>query len=442
MVNNVFYVEKFIYRVSHENYAPSEEEIRRVGETLGQPTKKLDAVLSRYKQVFGQYIVKRCSEIDSNTKVCIYTWNQKVPFKVFPASMHAFGTIILFKGEEPVELLAYPMPKALSYAKSPGLPREKYGDVVPREATVRIDGWQITAYFNPVLNKWMFATRYVLHNMYFEAGKLITEDFNNIANPYVYVAHRIAEEQGIYEKLSRFEKGWTFTLVLEGPEPAITRPPYPLGEDYQRYKLYLLFARDPQGKLYTWSESRSILGIETPQFIKPEPLDKLYEEVSTRLDVRSYMAYIDVGDPENPIIAELESQLYPDAMFVKYLYDAKSAAIIACEGFGEKLHEIVDPGIKEPVKEINSAVGSLMKLLEEATDMVSASEAIVNTLDRYRPGHNFSKDEVIVALKSKNVKRVVKKALSILLEGRSLATRTTIDIINEFVQEIRLRIKA
>ena len=60
MVNAVFYVERFAYKALHEGFKPSEEEVRFVGELLGQPTKKIDVVLNRYKQVFKWYIVKRC----------------------------------------------------------------------------------------------------------------------------------------------------------------------------------------------------------------------------------------------------------------------------------------------------------------------------------------------------------------------------------------------
>jgi len=441
MVNAVFYVERFVYKALHEGFKPSEEEVRFVGEMLGQPTKKIDVVLNRYKQVFKWYIVKRCADVDKDVKTCIYCWNQKVPFRLFPLALHAFGSVLLFKGEEPVEVLAYPMPKALSFAKSPGLPEEKYGSTIPREVTERIDGWQITAYFNSILNKWMFATRYALHNMYFEAGKLVVEDFTSIANPYVYVAHKLAEESGLYTKLQRFEKGWTFTFVLKGPEPAITKPPYPMGSDYAKYKLYLLFARDPGGKLYTWSESRVLLDCETPPEVKPEPLEKLYEKIVHRLDVRSYMAFIDSQDPENPIIAELESELYPDAMNVKHLYDAKSAAIISSEGFGERLAEIVEEHIRSAVKEIDVAVKKFSLLLNKVADIDAVAIAIVETLENYRPGHGVSSDEIRAALKSGNIKRVVKKVFSTLLEGKSLITKTTTNTANRFVEDVEAKLQ-
>lgn len=440
MVNAVFYVERFVHKVMHEGYTPSEEEVKVVSELLGQPTRKIDVVLSRYRQVFGWYVVKRCAEADVNVELCIYTWNQRAPFRLFPLALHAFGTVLLFKGREPVEVLAYPMPKALSFAKSPGLSREKFGNTVPREVTERVDGWQVAAYFNPILGKWMFTTRYVLHNMFFEAGKLVVEDFSSIANPYVYVAHKLAEESGLYNKLSRFEKGWTFTFVLKGPEPAITKPPYPMGDDYPKYKLYLLFARDPSGKLYTWRESRALLDYETPQYVEPEPLEKLYERVVNRLDVRSYMAYVDTQDPENPIIAELESGLYPDAMSVKYLYDAKSAAIISSEGFGERLAEMVEEFVKGAVMGIDVAVKSFAKLLERVMDIDAVAMSIVEVLENYKPGHGVSGDEIKAALKSGNIKRVVKKVFSTLLEGKSIATKATIDTINQFVEELRIKI--
>ena len=81
-----------------------------------------------------------------------------------------------------------------------------------------------------MIERWVFATRYVLHNMYYVKGRLVEEPLDVIANPYVELADAKAREMGLYEAVDRY-RGWTFTFVLEGPEPAITRPPYPIGAD-------------------------------------------------------------------------------------------------------------------------------------------------------------------------------------------------------------------
>ncbi|MEM4513952.1 MAG: hypothetical protein QXZ41_05575 [Ignisphaera sp.] len=441
MVNKIHLVERFVYRVIHEKYEPSEEEVRAVGEVLGQSTKKLNVVLDRYRYVFSRYVEKKCVDVDSYS-ICIYAWSQRTPFKVFPLSMHLTGTIILFKEGEPREVLAYPIPKALSYAKSSDVSEDKYGSIVPREVTKRVDGWQVTAYYNPLLNRWIFATRYVLHNMYFEKGRLITEPFDVIANPFVYVADKIGEEENLYNLLYN-SRGYTFTFVLEGPEPSITRPPHPLGEDYRKYKLYLLMARDPSGKLYTWSETNKLLRYRSPEALEPKPLSELYKEITRKLDIRSYLAYIDTGDAENPTIIELESDVYPEAMNVKYMYNAKSAALLIVEGLGEELKQIVGQSIVKAIDEVSIVVSKLKELLVciEEEMVTTASWEILRTLSEFKEDIDVRVEEFSRALKEKNINRVLKKVLGILLEGSSLASKETLSMLTLFSKKLEQRLK-
>jgi len=432
-LNKVFAVEVFAYRVLKEGYQPSEEELMEYGALLGQPTRKLSAFLERYRQVFGNQVERRCSAV-GDERVCIYTWSQRHPFKLFPAALHAFGTVILFKGDKPVEVLAYPMPKALSYAKSPGLSEKEYADAVPREVTERIDGWQLTAYYNPLLGRWIFATRYVLHNMYFERGRLVEEDFSNVANPYVYVADRLAEESNLYHILDRF-RGWTFTFVLSGPEPAITKPPYPMGSDYGLYRLTPLFARDPSGRLYSWSETEKLLGLEGPRRVRVKRLAELYEEARRKLDVRSYIAFVETGDPENPIIAELESDYYPDAMVVKHLYSAKSAAMLVSEGLTDELKRIVDEETSKRLGELASWVQRFVDVLQRVEDVEIASARISAVVAELK-GAEIRPAEVLKPLKEGNIKRAVKKVLGTLLEGESLRSDEAFKMLAKLVEEL------
>jgi hypothetical protein len=127
-------------------------------------------------------------------------------------------------------------------------------------------------------------------------------------------------------------------------------------------------------------------------------------------------------------------------MSVKYLYDAKSAAIISSEGFWERLAEIVEEFVKGAVMGIDVAVKSFAKLLERVMDIDVVTMSIVEVLENYKPGHGVSGDEIKAALKSGNIKRVVKKIFSTLLEGKSIATKATIDTINQFVEELRIKI--
>ena len=420
-VNYIYRVEEFLYRVDYEGYQPDENEIKSIGELLGQPTKKLDVVKQRIRDVFTKYIVKRCVDIDRKS-ICLYTLNPRTPFRPYRINMHATGTIILFEEDKPVKLLAFPMNKALSYNKSPGLDPSEYGDVIPIEVTKRVDGWQLTAYFNPLMNRWVFATRYVLHNMYFERGKLVIEDFDSIANPYVYIATKIAEEMNLFDKLRGFEE-WTFTFVLEGPEPAITKPPYPLGSDYRNYRLYLLFARNPQGTLYTWTKSRDILrNLDIPPIVEKKKLSELYEEIRRDLTTRSYIAYIDTEDPVNPLLAELESELYPDAMNVKYLYDAKSAALLVFENAEKKLIEIVDKQAREQIEKLSQIIKEMLNTLNTYLDrdIDRIAKELSKNLREY--GINITWGEIKKSLQQKNITRIAKKITSLYLENKSLLT--------------------
>lgn len=440
MVNRVFMVERFIYKVTEEEYKPSEEEVKSISELLGQPTKKLSVLLDRYRQVFGKYIEKRCVNLD-NTSICIYTWNQRVSFKVFPLSLHSVGTVLLFKNGEPVEVLAYPIPKALSYARSSDVPEDRYGSIVPKEVTKRIDGWQIIAYYNPILKGWTLATRYVLHNMYFERGKLMIEPIDTIANPFVYVADKLAQEENLYSLLDRF-RGWTFTFVLQGPEPAITKPPHPLGEDYSRYGLFVLMARDTSGKLYTWRDTVKLLGYRGAEHIEPKPLSELYSDVVKRLDVRSYIAYINTDDEENPLLLELESNVYQDAMYVKYLYDAKSAALLVTDDLTNELVKIVDQSTAKILLDMSKDIKDLKMLLEGMSiEMTSAiSWEILRTLSEFREDVDVRVEEISKALREKNVNRVVRKLLSLLLENRSLIAKDTQEILKIFIERLKQRL--
>lgn len=420
--NSVFMVEKGVYEIK-EGREPSEG-VKRLSSLLGQPTKKAEVLLDRYRQVVGRYVEKKCCEVGGGKRICIYSPNPRSPFRRFQFLMHSTGTVILFEDDAPVKVLAFPIHKALTYADPQGAREEEYGDKTPSEVSVRIDGWQLTAYYNPVLNRWVFATRYVLHNMFYEQGRLVTADHEEVMNPYVQVADRIAEENGLYERLRGFE-GWTFTFALEGPEPAVTRPSYPLGSDYKEYRLYLLMARDDKGRLYAWSESRRILGYHaTPKLVKPGALKSLYDEVRGRLDVRSYIAYVDSGDPVNPELVELRSDLYPDAMMLRYLYNAKSTVVLAFEVRDEERLLSVVPGrVRRQASAIIRASRELDSLLEQArrkTDLREFSRSLVEVVSSKAPGARLNEWEVVKSLERGNTKRVSKKILSLLAEGRSL----------------------
>ena len=437
-LNRVMYVERIWYRAYVLGEDLPEEEVKEVSTILGQPTRKLDVFMDRYRQVMGKYIERRCSSV-SDYDVCIYVWNRRVPFRTIPIAMHATGTIILFREDEPIKLLAYPMNKVLSYSKRPGLDPAKYGGEVPVEVTKRIDGWHLIAYYDEILGRWMFATKFVLHNMFFDKRRLTTEEYGNIVNPFVYVADKLAREEGIYDKLEKF-RGWTFNFVLKGPEPAVTKPPYPIGDDYQSYKLYLLLARDPSGNLYTWSSSKKLVEIDIPELVSTKPLRVLYENIRDSLTERSYIAFLGRDGEENPILAELESEWYSEAMHVKYLYDAKSASILLYENKTEKLVEIIDDNvIREKIQKLSELLKEFQESLSlVAQDRLDETARRIASFTQKLTGRKklVSPNEIAKNLEKGNVKRIAKKITSLVLENRSLHENVE-DDIRELIKIIR-----
>ncbi|MEM4718357.1 MAG: hypothetical protein QXE81_06365 [Desulfurococcaceae archaeon] len=437
-MNRVYLVEEFMYRVDFESYQPTENEVKHIGELLGQPTRKLSVVQDRYRYIFRNLVEKKCAR-SGDYSLCIYTWRTNTPLRLFPLALHVHGTIILFEKEKPRETLAYPFNKPLSYNKSPGLSPIEYQDKTPREVTTRVDGWHLTAYYNPLINQWIFATRYTLHNMYYSRKQLVVDPVETISNPYVELADKIASRDGLYEKLAKY-KNWTFTFVLEGPEPAITKPPYPIGVEPEKYKLYLLIARDPSGKIYTWSETRKLLDYETPSLIEPRRLGELYDEARRRLDIRSYFAFIDTDDPENPVIAELESDYYQDAMNAKYLNDAKSAALLTCEGLAHELSRLLGDQRGEIVLEIDNCRKRLEEVVLNQLSLHGAwrtASTIVGKLIEVNV-KSIKQEEVLKALTERNIKRVVKKIMSTLLEGKNLLRSESVKTLRDYVEKLSM----
>lgn len=440
-LNYVFRVEEFIHRVEIQGYQPGEDEVKTIGEILGQPTRKLSVVYERYYYIMRNYIEKKCTEID-NKSICLYTWRHGVPFRLFPLALHAYGTILLFEDIRPTTTIAFPMNKALSYAKSPGLSIEEYGDRVPLDASIRVDGWHLTAYFNPLLNRWIFATRYALHNMYYMRNRLVIESIDSISNPYVVLADQIAERDGLYSKLDKY-RGWTFTFVLEGPEPAITKPPYPIGADLDKYRLYLALARSPDGRLLTWSETSRLIDYPSVPHYPVKSLRELYEEIRFSLTNRSIFAYIDTGDPVNPVIAELESDLYPDAMNTIYLNDAKSAGILVCEGRAKELASILGDTRGEFVLRLDQVRAELESVLNRAIESMNI-DLVAKSLDKIlgETGvKGLSHGEIKKLLEERNTKRLVKKLLALVLNSRSILDDTTLKDTHEIIKKLAKAVK-
>lgn len=423
--NPIFSVERIMWFLESGKHV-EETLIRKAGELLGTPVKKAEALRARFFDVFSRFIEKRCSDAGSGYRVCIYSWNKRRAFKAFPASLYATGTIILFRGDEPLEVICNPLPKALDY---PLALENISGFSTPYYVSERVDGWQVNAYYDKILGRWVFSTRYVLHNMYFSRGFLNIDRYGEVSNPLVSLADAIASREDLYSMLDGLE-GWSLVFVLLGPEPAITSPPYPIAPDPSEYKLYLVAARRGDGVLLTGSEARDIVGWGlTPAERNPKPLGDLYGEVRTSLTTRSLIAWLRIGEGD-PVLIEIPSQYYYDAMMVKHLRDAKSASILCSEDLCEEATNLVPKDLGERVRAIGRTFRDLVEALERGFFDERISSTMANIINEIRGDNAITAKEILDGVLSRNYRRVAKKILALILEDRSLASSEIIDILD------------
>lgn len=431
MENPILYVERIMWLLREGGV--DEGSVRRTGEMLGTPVKRVDALKARYSDVFSRFIEKRCSEAGSQYVVCIYSWNRRKSFRVFPVSLYATGTIILFRGEEPLEVLSNPIPKAIDYQGALGIISQ---DIVPLYASKRVDGWQVNAYYDKILGRWIFSTRYVLHNMYFSRGVLNIDRYGEISNPLVSLADSIAFRENLYGRLAGRE-GWTFIFNIVGPEPAITAPPYPIAPNPEEYRLYLVAARRNDGVLISGFEASKEIGWSYyPEPVLPASLDDLYRYIRSSLDTRSIIAWVKSGAFEqDPLLVEIPSQYYYDAMMVKHLYDAKSALILCSEGLTDHIKNLVPDNIGARVEALDRIYRALVKAIEMrgVDDMLIRS--IRDLVRSSRAREIVSEEEIKSEISSRNIRRVARKILAIMLEERSLASDDISSIISR-IEEI------
>lgn len=318
-------------------YEPSPEEIKMVSSYLGQPTKKIEAFMSRYLDVFTRLVQKNCVAIERG-ELCIYSWSPRAYVRYFPVSIDAVGTILLIEHEGKVETLAYPSHRAHDIEGH----RVEILDPAATpitEITKRVDGYPITFYYNPLIKKWIPATRYVLHNMVYWGRRLEVVGIEEVVNPYARLANEIAEKKGLYNILKGYS-GWTFTFILKVPEPAILKPNVELysSEDAE---LILLNARKPSGELLTVRESSKLVNWEHVPIIdleldSMEKLQLFIDRCRYDLEYRSTMLRYMDKDLFRPYTLEIKSKIYPEAMRVKYSSDPKSLLILISYGYSEQ----------------------------------------------------------------------------------------------------------
>jgi len=363
--NSICVVERF-KALLDSGYRPDPLEVREASSLLGEPTKKVEVFSGRYLDVFTRLVQKNCA-YRGDAALCIYSWNPRARIRYFPVALDATGTILLFEREVP-QVVAYPTHRAYDIVAGEEVIRRPE-EVMVAEVTARVDGYQVTFYYNPLMKRWIPATRYVLHNMRYIGGRLVVGSLEELINPYARVADFLAEREGLYGKLKGYE-GWTFTFVLEAPEPAVLRPNVELYR-YEDFKLYLLNARRPDGLLLTVRESSEILNvphvpIEEVSISTSEELKRCIDAWSRDLYARSrFIRYAD-QDPFRPHTVEVGSKLYEDAVSVKFSSNPKSLLILASYGFAdEAVNLLVD------YKDLREVGRHLCNLFFELKDYLS-----------------------------------------------------------------------
>ncbi len=431
--NSICIVERF-KALLESGYQPDPLEVRDISSLLGEPTKKLEVFNSRYIDVFTRLVQKNCV-YRGGTALCIYSWNPRARVKYFPVALDATGTIVLFEGGVP-QVVAYPTHRAYDVVVGEEVIRRSE-EVKVDEVTARVDGFQITFYYNPLMKRWVPATRYVLHNMRYVGGRLLTGSLEELINPYARVASFIAERYGLYDKLRGYE-GWTFTFILEAPEPAILRPNVELYR-YEDFKLYLLNARKPSGFLLTVLESSKTINIphvpiEEVSISTSEDLERYVNTWSKDLYVRSrFIRYVDV-DPFRPYTIEVKSKLYEDAVSVRFSSNPKSLLMLASYGFAdEAVNLLVDyRDLREVGRYLCSLFFELRSYLSEALE-TSVLKDLVEQLKL--PGELLG--EVEKAKRTGDVDRLTRKIVASLATDSIYQTR---DKLVEFLNALKRRL--
>jgi len=426
MVNYVFKVVS-IYDAWANGRDLTSDEIYEASSLLGSPTRKLEVFLSRFRDVFGQVVEERCCDVGGG-RVCIYSWSRRAFKRYFPVALDAGGTVVYYEGGV-AKLVSYPLHRAFDLGvRGVELPSES-----PSITTPRVDGWQVNLYWDPVLNKWVFSTRYVLHNMVFVRGELKVEEYGLTINPIVSVAEALASKIGLYSRLDDF-KGWTFTFMIEGSEPATWVKGPPEVSRVDEYKFILVAARKPSGELLNPIDSLKVAEVLGVEGIAMRALElKALEEVRESVDHPSiFLWHLSRGDPEHPEVYEVRSEVYEDYVNAVRGSNAKSYMLLLTSGSSrvvERLRGAIGDNI---VLETLQKLGELGEVLEEA------SRSNPDDLRRLLRAKGLKQDAISTAMKALEEgkpMRVIRILLSSLMEGWSI--EDTPLIIANLVEDVR-----
>jgi len=431
--NSICVVERF-KALLESGYQPDPLEVRDVSSLLGEPTKKVEVFNSKYIDVFTRLVQKNCT-YQGDTALCIYSWNPRARVRYFPVALDSTGTVLLFERGIP-QVVAYPTHRAYDIVAGETIVRRPE-EIKVAEVTARVDGFQITFYYNPLMKRWVPATRYVLHNMRYIGGKLVIESLEELINPYARIADFLAERDGLYGKLRGYE-GWTFTFILEAPEPAILRPNVELYR-YDDFKLYLLNARRPDGLLLTVRESSEMLNvphvpIEEIRISTSEELERHINAWSRDLYVRSrFIRYAD-QDPFRPYTVEVGSKLYEDAVSVKFSSSPKSLLILASYGFAdEAVNLLVD---YRDLREVGKYLCSLFFEIKEYLGRALEASILKDLIEQLRLPEELL-GEVEKARRTGDVERLARKLAASLATDSIYQTR---DRLVEFLAALKTRL--
>ncbi|MEM1676148.1 MAG: hypothetical protein QXL68_06210 [Desulfurococcaceae archaeon] len=389
----------------------SEDVVKYVTSLLGEPSRKIDVFRDKYIQVFLRNIQRNCVSVESG-EICIYTWMPGRVIRYHPVGLDSTGTILYFHDND-ISVLAYPVSRTIDIeGHGVSIPDPTKHSIV--EITSRVDGYAITFYYNPIVKKWLPATRYVLHNMYYAGRRLEISDINEITNPYASIAFSIVEESGLINYFKGRE-GWTFTFILEAPEPAVIKPNIELFNK-ESFKLYLLTARTSDGNLLTIRETSELIKwntvpLEEYRIEDRETLEKYISNWRNDLTKRSRFVRFNLGDTYRPFVLEVSSKLYVEAVNVKYYSNPKSLLILASYGFEkEALELLVDyKDIKDAGREIVAIYRELLDLIPKVID----SKAFIEILQKMGVEKEL-RSEYKKTLETRVYDRFIRKLLSLI----------------------------
>ena len=244
----------------------------------------------------------------------------------------------------------------------------------------------------------------------------------------------MAESSGLYERL-RGMIGWTFTFVLQAPEPAIVKPNIEL-YDYSGFRLYLVNARSPDGRLLTTRETLALLPwdhvpLENVEIDDIRTLRKLVEAWSADIYVRSRFVRYLVPDQVRPYTVEVKSKLYESAMLVRHSSDPRSLIVLASHGIIEGAVDLLaDYG---NLKAVGREVAELYLALRDVVSGSLRSPALEDLIKEMRLPRELL-GELERARRTGDPERFSRK-LAIALSGESLYD--TRDRLRAFVDRLR-----